>query len=79
MAKSVSFKESISIVCRVRFGSINKLEVMIGQSNLEKLKTLGFIACGKSYDDKRMIDTWKATKSVLDYKKRMSGGFIFSF
>lgn len=79
MARGVSFDESVKIVCRVRFGSIHILEDKIGKSNLEKLKKLGFIACGKSFEEKHMINTWKATKSVLDYKKKMLGGFIFTF
>lgn len=79
MAKEVSFEDAVKIVCRVRFGSMEALEREIGQSNLGRMRTMGFIACGKNYEGQRMKDTWKATQSVLDYRKRMYGGLIFSF
>ena len=79
MAKEVSFEDAVKIVCRVRFGSMDALEKKIGQSNLRRMKTMGFVACGKNYTERRMVDTWKATQSVLDFKKRMYGGLIFSF
>lgn len=73
----MTFKEAVKFVCRIRFGYIQELRGDIGSSNVNTLKTMGFLSCGKNYNENEMQDTWKVTRTADEYCKAMYGG-VFS-
>lgn len=73
----MTFKEAVKYVCRIRFGYIKELSDDIGLSNVNLLKTTGFLSCGINYSNNQLQDTWKVTRSADDYCKAMYGG-VFS-
>ncbi len=75
MANSYSFKDAILYICRMRFGYIEELKEIIGNSNLKLLQESGFLSCGKIFKEQfSMRSTWKVTEMARQYCKSMYGG-----